>query len=461
MVGSLVVAMVRAARILITAGALSIVLLGGASSAARAAGDTVVKTRTQKLAATFVLDTEYYPYTCANCGPGGTPQELTACSWAIFLQFPDVPGATAYNAVVQDLDPRVNATYNLTGPPFKDPADGFTAPSGTHRFGAFTLGSANSGVCYSIGDFAARFVLKSATVTTKVGCFARGAAASGARAAQSGLTCPTLKYTPEEKAAAKNQKRNAEDAYVAATNLAAGAGSSAVALAMTGVGEGAAAGAGAVAAIAGLQAAYLNQLIIKYGRIVEDPPDRHWRQLTRPAATHPDRIPLGRLSHAAQRKVRPFIANQLRSAVLARCVATAIDRGTTARLRDARLAARQYAAGAACAKEAARRATAAPKLASAAAKVLAPSDAAIVAASATATRTPAVIAAITKNIKALGRAIPMASTERKALLAAILATPQGPLTTAPSALLTQQAAAAAAQAKALRAEAGPLLRASR
>lgn len=90
--------------------------------------------------AQMVVDIKEETVQCSNCGPNGTPSEYPVCSYAVFVQFPDVAGAKSYNVVVRDNHPRVNTTRNFTGPPFNDDVEGWKAPAGTHRFGGLTGG---------------------------------------------------------------------------------------------------------------------------------------------------------------------------------------------------------------------------------------------------------------------------------------------------------------------------------
>ncbi len=408
---------------------------------------TVVQIRREKLSAHFVLATQNYTEPCSNCGPGGTPLDLQRCSWAIFLEFPVVPGATSYRAVVQDTNPRVNTTYDLTGPPFSDDKDGYKAPPGTHRFGGFTGGSGPA-PCYSLSDFKGRFILKKAFVTTKQYCDVAGARGAAGRVLIGACPEPLEKEkTQDQKDAATEQKRIWEDRYIfwgglaaVFTGATAYAGSNPVTAPAAGPLGFLAAGNGLLAWWASAEATY-------WGRVAEDPPDRNWRRIARPAATHPGRIALPRtLSKRTRTAARALIANQLRSGALDRCIAQAIDRGTTALPKSPRTAARQYAAGAKCAREKARRIAATPRLVAPLVRFLRPYDARILAATAAAPRGAAFRRLIARNIAALGKAAGLTRAERKALARRILTAPAPSPAVAPSAALALAGAQAAKQA---------------
>jgi hypothetical protein len=104
----------------------------------------------RKLSAHLVLDTQEYT-------DGTNPR----CSYAVFVEFPDVKGAVSYRVDVQDKDPRVNTTNRFSGPPFNDDVDGYKAPAGSHRFGGMT-GGGGPAPCPSLSDFAGRFEIKKA-----------------------------------------------------------------------------------------------------------------------------------------------------------------------------------------------------------------------------------------------------------------------------------------------------------
>ncbi|MFN8132295.1 MAG: hypothetical protein U0R70_12175 [Solirubrobacteraceae bacterium] len=267
--------------------------------------------------------------------------------------------------------------------------------------------------------------------------------------------CPVEK-TQEQKDAATDEKRTWEDRYIfwgglaaVFTGATAYAGSNPVTLAAVGPLGFLAAGNGILAWWASSEATY-------WGRVAEDPPDRNWRRIARPAATHPERIALPRtLSKRTRTAAKALIASQLRSAALARCIAQAIDRGTTALPKNARIAARQYAAGATCAREKARRTVAVPRLVAPLVRFLRPYDARILAAAATAPRGPAFRRLVTRNIAALAKAAGLTRAERTALTRRILTAPAPSPAVAPSAAL----ALAGAQAKKQAAETRQVARA--
>lgn len=278
---------------------------------------------------------------------------------------------------------------------------------------------------------------------------ARGSGKPGAHAAADRVligACPVEK-TQEQKDAATEQKRTWEDRYIFWGGLAAvfGAGS-------------AAAGAGTVTAplIGPLGALAAGNVVLAWwasteatywGRVAEDPPDRNWRRIARPAATHPGRIALPRtLPRRTRTAAKALIANQLRSGALDRCIAQAIDRGTTALTKSPRTAARQYLAGAKCAREKARRTAAVPRLVAPLVKFLRPYDARILAAAATAPRGPAFRRLITRNIAALAKAAGLTRAERRALTRRILTAPAPPPAVTPSAALALAGTQAAKQA---------------
>ncbi|HMM49792.1 MAG TPA: hypothetical protein PKE32_09325 [Miltoncostaeaceae bacterium] len=117
-----------------------------------------------------------YESLCSQCGPGGTPEMLQRCTYILYLQYPNVPGATGYDAEVSDKLMRY--TVSLHAPPFEDNKEGSVAPGGAHRWVGFTGGSGPA-PCPTIGDFYgspdSRFVIKKVTATCPTGCGASGA----------------------------------------------------------------------------------------------------------------------------------------------------------------------------------------------------------------------------------------------------------------------------------------------
>ena len=98
--------------------------------------------REQKIGAAMVIATKETSSLCARCGPNGTPEEVRGCNYAIFVQFPDVTGASSYNVVVRDN--LVKATRNFVGPPFNDNHEGYKTPAGSHWFGGLTGGGGST-----------------------------------------------------------------------------------------------------------------------------------------------------------------------------------------------------------------------------------------------------------------------------------------------------------------------------
>ncbi len=273
---------------------------------------------------------------------------------------------------------------------------------------------------------------------------------AGARAAAGRVligACPTLEKTQEMKDAALEEKRLWEDRYLVWGGMGATSGVVAAGSAVTPGGQGLAGVAGLAAAANGLLAWWASYEATYWGRVAEDPPDRNWRRIARPAATHPKRIALPRtLSKRNRTAVQALLANLLRSGALARCITQSIDRGATALPKNVRIAARQYAAGAKCAREEARRTAAIPRLAASVVKLLQPYDARILAAAATAPRGPAFRRLVTRNIAALAKATGMTAGARKALIKRILTAPATPPAVTPSAALALAGSLAAKQA---------------
>lgn len=100
-----------------------------------------------------------------------TPEMLGRCTYILYLEYPNVPGATGYDAEVSDKLMRY--TVPLHAPPFEDNKEGSIAPGGKHRWVGFTGGSGPA-PCPSIGDFYgspdSRFVIEKVTATCPKGC---------------------------------------------------------------------------------------------------------------------------------------------------------------------------------------------------------------------------------------------------------------------------------------------------
>ncbi len=280
---------------------------------------------------------------------------------------------------------------------------------------------------------------------------ARGSGKPGAHAAVGRVligACPLEdEKTQEERDAATEQKRTWEDRYIFWGGLAAAFGAGAAGAGGTVAGAPAVGPLTFLAVSNGLLAWWASTEATYWGRVAEDPPDRNWRRIARPVATHPERITLPRtLSKRTRTAASALIANQLRSGALDRCIAQAIDRGTTALPKNARTAARQYTAGAKCAREKARRTAAIPRLVAPLVRFLRPYDARVLAAAAAAPRGAAFRRLIARNIAALGKAGGLTRAERKALARRILTAPAPSPAVAPSAALALAGAQAAKQA---------------
>jgi hypothetical protein len=118
----------------------------------------------RKLDAAMVVQYQYADTACGNCGPGGGPATFPTCSYAIFVEFPEVKGGEDYHVVLRDNDPRVNTTYDLHGPPFQDDVEGYRAPAGMHRFGGFTSGSGGAPCAVTDPYMGGRFKILKAEV---------------------------------------------------------------------------------------------------------------------------------------------------------------------------------------------------------------------------------------------------------------------------------------------------------
>jgi hypothetical protein len=95
---------------------------------------------------------------CAQCGPGGTPADVTSCELEAIVQFPDIRGALSYKAVVYDSYPGFNKNREFSGPPFYDNQDGWHTPSGVHWFGLSGIGGA--GNCEGLDSELKRYSLR-------------------------------------------------------------------------------------------------------------------------------------------------------------------------------------------------------------------------------------------------------------------------------------------------------------
>jgi hypothetical protein len=269
-----------------------------------------------------------------------------------------------------------------------------------------------------------------------------------ARIAQTCATQP--RYTQEEKDYAKYLRRFYADKQIALTALTVPTGSVALYTGATPGGQPVALAAGILTLTETAAITYYSYWQEVEARIAEDPRDRRWRTLARPLATSPGQIKLpGGLSRLQQRAVRVFLTNELRSAALADCVTLAIDRGTTALRSSVSIAAAQYRAGAACARENARLSAATPRLAAPIVTLLRRFDARMMSLAARAPRGRAVRRAVTRQFDALGRTIAIPRSRLTALRRRALAAPGG-LTVLPSAILAEFATVAAAGAPAMR-----------
>jgi hypothetical protein len=433
-----------------------------------AAGNTTER----QLSAQLVIDSHITPFVCGNCGPGGTPETLMSCQFYVFVQFSPVPLAQSYSVVVKDRDPRVAPSRTLTGPPFSDvgpPFAGepgeFRAPAGTHRLGPLTGGSGPASSCPTEPTLNGRLSITKAVAILPTFCKgvpgARFTASWRAVAAQD-PSCPTPpKYTQEQKDYAKERRR----AYAAASLLqqtgALGLGSYSLYLGATGVGAAPAAIAGAASLVLQGTTIYYNYEAEQWARIQEDPPDKKWRTVVKPIATDATKLALPRdLSAAKQKQVRALMGSIVRSAALSDCVAKAIDRGTTALPKSGLIAAKQYAAGAACSRAHAKLAAALPRLAAPVIAFLRPLDAQVLADSPKAPRDARFRREIAKDVATLGRVISLTPKELTNLRAKLLAS-TAPLTVAPSVLLEQVVATAAAEAPRLRSSASALAAAAK
>lgn len=170
------------------------------------------------------------------------------------------------------------------------------------------------------------------------------------------------KYTAKEKADAKEWKRSYTDRAMSYNQLAWTHGTMAIAA----TGEPPA--ATALAAWAAMDSFISNSYSTRaetMSRINEDPPDPDWRTLAAPPRTSTARLKL-------PRALRNYAAATLRATALDICVSQSIDRSASAfGNHEPLVAARQYAAGAACGAEAATLARGMPKLAAKAAPALA------------------------------------------------------------------------------------------
>ncbi|MGH2874556.1 MAG: hypothetical protein ACRDL5_19115, partial [Solirubrobacteraceae bacterium] len=121
-------------------------------------------------------------------------------------------------------------------------------------------------------------------------------------------------------------------------------------------------GYGVYAGIAGLGAAYYSHLAALETVVQNDPPDRHWRTIVAvPALGRRLAVPPG-LEAGAATALRGYETALLAAQADAACVATAINRGSTAvNHHDLAIARLQYLAGARCATGAMRAETAVPR----------------------------------------------------------------------------------------------------
>lgn len=124
---------------------------------------------TKKINAQFGVFTIDSTGTCSGCGVDGA-NTYPVCSYSLYLEYPDVPGATSYDLVVRDNHPRVNTTYHLHSPPFQDAVkDAKQAPAGSHVFVGFT-GGGGPPPCPTWADFESRFDILSAVAHCPKGC---------------------------------------------------------------------------------------------------------------------------------------------------------------------------------------------------------------------------------------------------------------------------------------------------
>ncbi|MFN8132150.1 MAG: hypothetical protein U0R70_11445 [Solirubrobacteraceae bacterium] len=263
------------------------------------------------------------------------------------------------------------------------------------------------------------------------------------------------KYSKEDKDYAKEMRRHYADLYLAFSAATTAGGAYSTYAAATGVGAGPAAVGGVITlGFAGLvlETSYLQE---QWARVAEDPPNAQWRTIARPPATHPSKLALPRgLSRARKRQIVAYLGNELRRGALGRCLSLAIDRGTTALPVKPKTAAKQYRAGAACARENAKRSAAAPRLAAPVVAYLRPYDAKILAGALAAKRGAAFRRVISQQYAALGGAVPITAGKLKALRTA--AVKAAPSQVAPSVAIEQFAAEVAKQAVALRRSAAVL-----
>jgi hypothetical protein len=112
--------------------AIALPLLLAPAALAGAAQARVIKNP-----AALIIKTEETSSNCAQCGPNGTPMDVSGCRYAIFTEFPVFPGALQYRIKVRDG----GEVLRLKDPPFQDDADGFHTPEGAHWFGPLTTGA--------------------------------------------------------------------------------------------------------------------------------------------------------------------------------------------------------------------------------------------------------------------------------------------------------------------------------
>jgi hypothetical protein len=124
---------------------------------------------TKKINAQMGVFTIEQQVECKGCGVDGTDYYPT-CGYSLYLEYPDVPGATSYDITVRDKHPRVNTTYHLHSPPFQDNVkDAKQAPAGSHLFVGFTSGGGPP-PCPTWADFAPRFDILGAVAHCPRGC---------------------------------------------------------------------------------------------------------------------------------------------------------------------------------------------------------------------------------------------------------------------------------------------------
>lgn len=170
------------------------------------------------------------------------------------------------------------------------------------------------------------------------------------------IVCPTAPVkTDEDKADAEANRRDYTNRRLVLQGLSAVAATAAAGAAVTPGGQPWAVAWGVVSGIFAMSGVAMDAKAEQWARIAVDPPSPRFRDIAAPPETDPSRLPLAGVPASRKPAIRAYVAAQLRLTALSVCVVDAIDRGAGAlEAGEAGFASRQFAAGAACAREGAK-----------------------------------------------------------------------------------------------------------